>query len=344
MTSRVSPRLLLAFRVVDSRRDPWPTRLTAWLTQADGGRWPEWSRFCHVEVILEVPCYRGSDSACESCNRRGFIEQAPQYAPIVHWLGFSVTTMKDRDRVFLTVDRQYTIGSTDHPQWVFWGTPLSQDEVLYASSFLQAQLRKPFNRRGAWLNRVASRCCVPGLRWEEGGRYETDATSSWFCSELATAVSQGLGLCPGEDPCFVSPNRLAWAARHSTRFVRVNPPKWRTRTARQRAQMERQASETKGPPPVHASRRFDEEAYGALHKVVVGEEHHDSEITGPLLPRHEPAVVPIPPHPNPSVTPRAASRSNWHTERVVPAVFSVRSWETLPPLPNEAPRRWRTPR
>ena len=188
-------RVFVAFKLLggdDTCVSKWVVALTKRSGVYPGDYTGErWNTACHVELVLEISCH----SRCVYCTRRTGRRQ--------HRVSYSVTTMPDRDRVFVTVDRAYK------QRWLLFALTLNKAQFQRIQLFLQKQRGKPFNNRGAWWNFLCARfCLLPPL----GCRYRADCEYSdhteWFCTEMVVAALQSVGLCSYRDPCCVSPNEL----------------------------------------------------------------------------------------------------------------------------------------
>lgn len=135
--------------------------------------------------------------------------------------------------------------------WLFYEcNAITQREWKRTHRFLSEQLKKPFNWWGFYNNFGPGVCytslcsylrCrrprdnpavpLPALKWYQKGcdfdpslNYTLYGKNGWFCSELATAAVQHLGLMDTYAPGTVSPNALFQGVTKNGRWRACGPP------------------------------------------------------------------------------------------------------------------------
>lgn len=186
----------------------------------------------HVEIALSITC----TPPCPYCTN----DRAYGARPYCHRLSYTVAADSESG-VSTLVDRHYDgVDIADVNEWVAYRyNDITAAEYTRVKSFLDAQLGKPFNTKGFFLNFAFSACSrsnVTGERlrcWNVGLPYDADIWSyntgaaRWFCSELASAALQNCLSTEGISPSTVSPMGLycmvymnkAWSRRTAVQSI-----------------------------------------------------------------------------------------------------------------------------
>jgi hypothetical protein len=196
------------------KHDSWPTWKVALCTG---------STIIHVEFLfrailknpsrLRIPDHQKVDKQKDNVHTR--VQKGIQLKKIYHQLAalprrcrfgwYSVDCTRPEQiqeaAVHMIPNKQYHAGS----KRFFVKLPLLRDAVVCLWNFLEAQVGKPFNLPGETWNFYP---CL-GYRYGCQSAEEIKRAPSWFCSELATAALQSVGLFKEEQTCLVSPARLA---------------------------------------------------------------------------------------------------------------------------------------
>lgn len=206
--ARLAPCVWIAFRLREPDVDP-PATWTDWLRDT--------VRFQHAQIAIPVPCTPAlGAAACTWCVQGGYSRSPGRD----HALTFTVNRGTG---VTLRVDQPYR-----EQKWELWSLPATEDGVRRLRGWLVAQVggachEYALERNAFWALWCGccpvrcALCCVVGVR-----RGADNPARLWFCTELCVAALQQIGYCASEQPCCVTPDRLARLVARLPGAVRVS--------------------------------------------------------------------------------------------------------------------------